>query len=360
MGSSDHRTGRILMASHRVILVVGSILLLGAASGHAQDRRVMEDRSRGEVELGREVAVLSFKGLDVAPDALAQVFELPGGGWGVSSDVFDGAIQLFDAEGEPAGTLGRGGQGPGEFGGQVFAVKVGGRLWTADPRNARLSAFDENLELEEDRRLPGRVFSVAPTAHGSSVLVAGFLGEGTGEHGLARMTMDEDQDVLGGHLEDHPNPRVQIHMAAQPSQEAVWTVATSGGGVNVLEASDLSVREHLRLPDEELRELAQEPLPRDEPPPPHLTGVMGDEEGRLWILFGVPARDWTPDLGPGDGVHRMLDTRVLVVDPAESAVIGRGTLEEVCVPIVRGRISCVDERDASIRVVELELASGDG
>lgn len=342
-------------------LAIVVLLLSGTMEVRAQDRPLLDDLRDGGSIVSEEVVRLSFDGLDVAPDALARVFPLPGGGWGVSSNVFGGSIQMFDRDARPSGSLGRAGEGPGEFGGQVFGLTVDGQLWVVDPNNARLTAYSEELEIEGERRLPGRVFSVAPSLEGPGVLISGFLQNGSESHGVARIALNEEGDVFGGHLADHPNPRVQIHMPAEVPAGEIWTVAVAGGAVNILDSSGLGSREMLQLPDEDLRVVADEGLRRGEDggmprPPPHLSGIMGDESGYVWVLYGVADQDWTPQVGPEDGIHRMLDTRLLVIDPDRRAIVGQDILDQLCMPMAGRRLSCVDEPGESIRILEMAVA----
>ncbi|HEX7049730.1 MAG TPA: hypothetical protein VF188_05910 [Longimicrobiales bacterium] len=342
----------------RVISLTCLLAMAGTTAAAAQDRRALADLSEGSRVTAHDVVRLSFAGLDLAPDALARVFRLPGGGWGVSAGVFRGVIQRFDRDGAPAGTFGRSGEGPGELGGQVFGVPMDDELWIVDPRNGRLSVFAEDLSHVGDRPLPGRVFSVAPAAGGRGLLISGFMyGGGSGEtRGVARISLDEGADAFGGPIEDDPNPRVQIHMAAETPAGEVWTVAVSGGAVDILKSDDLSLLERLRLPGEELAQVAptRGNLSEDRPAP-QLAGITADSTGLLWIAIAVADREWAPGLDPDDGAAKVYDTRILAVDPAERAVIGKVRLDDLCLPVEGRIVSCVDELGEAIRLVTLAI-----
>jgi hypothetical protein len=80
-------------------------------------------------------------------------------------------IRIFDAaSGELVRSIGRGGEGPGEFGAApTIAVTDGGDLWAWDPGNRRVSRFDLDGGLIEEHRLgpsllEGVPLSFTPTA----------------------------------------------------------------------------------------------------------------------------------------------------------------------------------------------------
>lgn len=179
--------------------------------------------------------------------------------------------------------MGRPGEGPGKLGGQVFGVAVRDQLWLVDPRNARLSVFEVGSLVRD--RLPGRIFAVARSVKGDGILVSGFLAAGGNQYRLARITLDPDADVYGGVPEEHPNPRVAIHMPAETKDGEVWTFAIVGGAVNVLNAADLSLVERWRLPGAKFGRVGEEGRPNRSgeraPPTPHLAGVMTDDDGLI-------------------------------------------------------------------------------
>jgi|HigsolmetaAR202D_1030399.scaffolds.fasta_scaffold13445_2 hypothetical protein len=78
----------------RTRVVFTTVLLLttyGVGATFGQTRRELENRSGNTTIAVREVVRLPFAGLDMAPDAVAQVSALPDGGWGVSSGVVRGS-----------------------------------------------------------------------------------------------------------------------------------------------------------------------------------------------------------------------------------------------------------------------------
>lgn len=349
----------------RVTIPVGLALLLStAASAPAQDRHVLDDVSAPNTISSRTVTQLSFDGLDVAPDLQAHVFRLPQGGWGVSAAVFPGVVQLFDSNGAPAGTFGRSGQGPGELGGDVFAVTMRGKLWVVDGRNSRLSIFTNDLHYSEDRRLQMTPFFVAPSRDRGSVLVSGSANVGGMFYAVARISREQSADAFGDTIGRRPPPvsqwLVKRRMAAETAGDEVWAVAMTGGNIDVLRSSDLSTVTRLQLPGDEMaREAGWQLRDLEERPAPRLIGIAADSTGLLWLSFGVADSAWTPGTDPRDNVEKYFDTRVLVINPAKREIVGQLQLDDVCLPVESRLISCVDEMGETIRVVRLQLLPGE-
>lgn len=108
------------------------------------------------------------------------------------SQAQDGQIRFFTAEGEPLGTFGGRGQGPGEFQQPVRLGWQGDTLWVVDPELGRVSFISPSLELARiESHIPrilrldesgsahaGVTFSVTPYAPGPE----GFLFAGLSPH----------------------------------------------------------------------------------------------------------------------------------------------------------------------------------
>lgn len=348
--------------------IVLSGLAAACGPGNASNASFQERRELDRLRVGGTVRVteltrLSFVGLRHAPEPLARVFRLPDGGWGVSSGTFDGLVQRFDSIGTAAGTFGRRGEGPGEFGGMIFGVVVEDELWIADPGNGRLSRYSKDLGLLESRSFPPRVFSASPARRRSGILASGFFrpaGAGAVGRSVLRASLDERADVFGGRIPDTPEtPAVQVQYAAATANGEVWTLASKGGAIDILHMNDLSLADRFRLPGVPR---AEEIPPRlsmigsDEPPSPQVIGISADAHGLLWVLIAVADANWTPELDDDvDGIIAMIDTRVLAINTRARAVIGETLLDEVCLPAGGSLISCVYDFDQVIRVRNLGL-----
>lgn len=171
-----------------------------------------------------------------------------------------------------------------------------------------------------ERRVSDSIDSVSAT-----LTLSGFFNRPDGPKTLSRAGLDADRDVFGGELASNPNPKVQARMV-----------------------------DRLRLPGD-MFERIDPPGPRGRglPPAPEVGGVTAGEDSTIWIVVGAPDRNWSPDLSPRDGVNRWADTVILGVDPDDRAVVVRGRLDDLCLPMSHGRISCVDELDERIRILAL-------
>ncbi|HEX7050860.1 MAG TPA: hypothetical protein VF188_11700 [Longimicrobiales bacterium] len=350
--------------SRPTVLAALALLLAAAPRAPAQDRRVLDDLSAGSTVSTHSVVQLSFVGLDVAPDVAAHIFRLPGGGWGVSSRVFPGVVQLFDTAGVPAGKFGRSGHGPGELGGEILAVAMRGELWVVDRRNARLSIFTEDLRFAGDRPFHGLGAGlpafIAPAHDGKSVLVSGSVATADMHYAVARVLREPGADVFGDSLGRLPLAvsqwLVQRRGAAETAGGEVWAVAMAGGAIDVLRSRDLSPVARLQLPGSEMaREARWRGTDLDERPAPRLAGIAADSAGLIWVSFAVADSAWTPGTDPRESLEQVFATRVLAIDPEKRAVVGKVQLDPVCMSVERNLISCVDEVGQTIRVIALHL-----
>jgi hypothetical protein len=94
------------------------------------------------------------------PSAIAT---LPSGGVVLlDRKALDGpVIRMFDAQGKFVRNVGRLGSGPGEYKEYVdIKVSADGRLWVADPGNARLTVFDAAGKHQFEFRIPGNIWSI--------------------------------------------------------------------------------------------------------------------------------------------------------------------------------------------------------
>ena len=352
-------SSRVAVLSRRVVAALGLGLLI-ARGAPAQQRPALRDLSAGRTISSRVVAELSFRGLDVAPDLSARVFRLPGGGWGVTSGVFRGVVQRFDAQGRPDGTFGHFGHGPGEFAGEVFPVAMRDELWVVDPGNARISIFDRELHLAGTRRIELAPWFVTPARDGRSLVVSGSSQADGNFYELARLFRQPGRDAHGvpvGRGALSPSQwNVQRRRAAETSGGQVWAFAMSGGAVDVLDARDLRPIAQLQLPGREMAQEAPWQIANfDERPAPRLAGgVVADSAGLLWATFAVADHAWKPGTDPRDDISKYLDTRVLVIDPGKRAIVGQLQLDSVCLAVEGRLISCVDEMAQTIRIIALQ------
>lgn len=321
-----------------------------------QGQSTLPDNSRGARVQMMEVAVLSFGGLDVAPDVMARVFRVPGSRWAVSSSPMGATVSVFDRDGVFVEAFGRKGQGPGEFAGPVTGVQNGEELWVVDSRNGRITRLSADLEIIDTRPIPGRARYVAPAADSDRVLLTGFFGQ----HAIARVGADPAQDVTGGRIPDVQSGYAQRAHAAESGDE-IWTVALQGGAVQVMRSTDLGLSASFRLPFKSFEQFTPFPNPppsdgKKEAPPPSVFGLMADGQGLIWVIAVQPDARWSSDGDLFDDPTPQYDTFVAAIDVQSRSIVGKGLIDDVCLPADSGLLSCVNQLGESIRIVRLRLA----
>lgn len=315
----------------------------------------LPDRSRGARIGAAEVAMLSFRGLDVAPDVMARVFRIPGSRWAVSSSPLGATVSVFDRDGVFLEAFGRKGQGPGEFGGPVAVVQNGEELWVFDSRNLRITRLSADFDIIDSRAIPGPAHYVAPAADSDRVLLTGFFGQ----HAIARVGADPAQDVTGGRIPDVKSVWAQRVYAAESGDE-VWTVAPQGGAIQLMRSGDLSRIASFKLPFKPFERFTPFGSPpssdgKKEAPPPAVVGLMADGQGLIWLIAVQPDARWAPDGSLYDDPTPQYDTFVVAIDVQSRSVVGKARIDDVCMPVDRGFISCVNQLGESIRILRLRL-----
>jgi hypothetical protein len=333
------------------ILLTAAFLPPGASG---QDTLALRDG--GHTEISTEtMAVLSFRGLDVAPEALARVARLPDGGFGVTSRVFSGTVRLFSAGGTYLGSFGRDGRGPGEFGGTLFGASNAEYLWLVDGANQRIAVLDSALHVVAERSLNGLVVSVTPSRISGGVLASGrFVREGA-PASMVWLAIEDESDRFGPPAapSGDGNARQGLRLATDTSEGEVWSFAMMGGAISILDAESLALLESRSLGKafQEVPPAGRLALER-QPPPAQVGGVMSHKD-HLWVLVMVPDLQWEPGLTLADGAARFYDTLILRIDSRERRIAGRARLDAVCFPIQDSLVSCVDETNEQIAIVRL-------
>ena len=159
----------------------------------------------------------------------------------------DAAIAVLDAEGGFVRTIGRKGEGPGEFvviGGMGF---VGDTLWLQNWPMLHTSFFDSagtHLKTEADRGVP----STGPGLWRTSVPLAGGRGfyiPASGTHSEARVRLpmtvgsrsDESRDTLGFKFDvtDMSIPGVGVFYYSATTSPPVYRIDPEGNGIVIAE-----------------------------------------------------------------------------------------------------------------------------
>lgn len=174
--SSQTAAGLSLGLSVRVMILVSTFfspLLLGAQGNLETDSagvRITENRvprlSEVLVLTGPPIAEIGgAEGRDGADlSVILSAALLPGDRFAVV-DLYGREIRIFDEDARHVRSIGRAGEGPGEFGAApTIRSTAEGQLWAWDPGNRRLSRFAIDGELLEEFRFAPNLLQGVPSA----------------------------------------------------------------------------------------------------------------------------------------------------------------------------------------------------
>lgn len=196
-----------------VALAVSALALPGRVVGQA---RVTEVRNLRPVPgaPGRFDTVMIRH--NAAPDSardFAVVVDVAviNGGRVLAVDIEGRRLIVLDQQGQVQGVVGRGGEGPGEFRLPTrLAVATDGTVIVLDPRNLRLTHFDQDLRLIRTAALPGPIHATAMIVLANELFIAGTL-DVAGAEGKAIHVLTPDGRYLRsfGRLPEAANPLVR-------------------------------------------------------------------------------------------------------------------------------------------------------
>lgn len=254
-----------------------------------------------------------------------------------------GEVLLFDHLGRFQRSVGRAGEGPGEFR-VAFPLKFGpgDSLWVFQPSARRVTVFDSTLKYVRTLTLPTSPAAAAPFANGAVVLQGSIP---TRDRIGLPIHVLSSAGVLGGSFgsttgEMRPDdPFVSARRLAPASDGRVWSARLTE---YTIERWDTAGTLDLRL----LVETTWFKPWRRDPSNPKATGpmiidVQEDASGLLWVLHSV--RDPSFDDGrksktaqsqrrSSSGTSAEYDSVLEVIDPGRRVVLASVRLE----PNMRG------------------------
>jgi len=273
----------------------------------------------------------------IRPDAMrgCMIDSLSTGHFVVSGVVGGGQLLVYPPEGGSAiDTIGRLGQGPGEFGQSVRIISgPGDTLHVIDDANGRLSVVERD-------GTPVRSFPL-PDGYGPVVLLPNgqYLFHTTATAGTDGLFHQIDPE--GQHINSFGYPRdlpydIDQRVIGPSVNDGFWT---AGIWEYVVEArTQDSIRFSLaRSPDwfdqnAPPPEAVVDEIYRSQPPVPLVRSVWEDPIGRLWVYSQVPDPGWTAGMpvrmSPAWG-RNTFDTVVEVIDVHDLAVIVRRRFDEL-------------------------------
>lgn len=263
----------------------------------------------------------------------------------VSSSTFVGELFLYGADGTFQRSVGRRGEGPGEFNrAQFVAFDSRDSLHTVDMGGARYSVFRPDLTFARGVQLQARTLGFELLPSGSLFVVAP---NSSGEIAHALQAFSPDGSAL--HSFDPIDPKATGQAAigrsiALDHEGRRWSISTAKYQLNEWDANGRLVRQF-----QGRRDWIPDSLPMRldlsrEKPPGQIGGLEVDEQGRIWVFAIVADANWRPvEPGAQPDMTRLYDTLIEVIDPATGTLLVRGRHDTVVLPIMPGRAYSVIE-----------------
>lgn len=326
----------------RVFPLLISILLPAAALAQP----VVEVPSAPECPRCRIVftRVATLGGADdpVSPMAhVARVERDSRGRFYVAPVVGGAQVLVYGADGRFEKTIGRAGEGPGEYGYAVEArVGPGDSLYVADVALHRVTVLAPDHTVARTARLKHEARTFVPRGGGELLMHAWDRTPENAGNLLFRLGPEGEVRRAFAASGVRPDRIYELHrMIAMSRDGSVWAARFNEYRIEKWDPRTGRL----------LRTLVRRPewfapwtsLPRGYPdltrPVTWLEGVREDEEGRLWVFLRVADADWkagraarTSASGNERGMvlpsalHRYVDTIVEVIDPVRGRVIASG------------------------------------
>lgn len=330
---------RVRLATVVVALVLGTALYARPATAQpaesARDALGLESVwcPDCEVRIREIVALGDAEGPGILEDYVVET-RLDGRGRYYVLEAFATRIQVYGADGEHLASIGREGEGPGEFR-NVSDIEVGDAdsLYAFDLLNRTVSVFDPDHAFVRSDRL-----RITPNIYMESVGRGRFV---IASWGRTPERIGFPLHRLGpeGRVEASFGPETQEFRPDQASR--VMVAAADSGRVWVGEAHRYSLELWDAFEGRQLRELRREvewfptgsPLYRpsvDEPPPSRLVGLAYDGQGRVWTRISVADSRWREAVEEGRGGYaevtdseRYSDTIVEILDAVTGQPLAR-------------------------------------
>lgn len=350
-------------------LLIGTVLV-ASGSGTAQVVRSVGERASCSGCIASLSPVMSLGDpSDPAGFApLLQVARNTRGMFVVSSPTFAGELFVYDHHGHFLRSLGRRGEGPGEFTGvqllafdqqdSLHAVTQGGNRYTVLPpdlhstaRSTLLAARVMEFRLVRDRGL----FALAPTIGPEGGFALQLLSrDGKSIHAFDALNAGaKGQAALGRHLAVAPDGSM---WSVEVARYRIRGWSEWGRAVLALEGRRDWMPQTF---PERLNPAVQRPLAQ-------IGGLATDEAGRLWLFFVVADARWHPS-PRGNRLHpnQLFDTIIEVIDLGSGKLFTTGRTDQLVLPFQRGyAYSTIEDAQGDLKIqiwrMDVKDATDDG
>jgi hypothetical protein len=243
-----------------------------------------------------------------------------------------GQVHVFSSNGDHLATIGRDGEGPGEYRVIEHIFIRGDSLFIVDARLLRLTVLDEDWQTVSTTRIPTRPLR-ATLSHERGLLINAVPANRVPTPPVQRLAPD------GAVTASYGDP--VIRQLGDPLS-ATRTITQSGRDTTVW----VAYRDRYQLERyswvgsllSTIRRVApwfEEYRPSSDPPRTVVSDVVLDSLGYLWVLTTVLEDDWRESLeraredrDPVGVNDRVWDSIVEVIDPRGGAVVARRRLDQ--------------------------------
>ncbi|TVP53533.1 MAG: hypothetical protein EA351_15060 [Gemmatimonadales bacterium] len=358
--------------------ILGSILFLGIVAG--AESQVIEDC---EEPCGIEVTEIAMLGGDDAgvgfvgrPRSVARLSD----GRFLLADFHDqDRIKVYAPDGRYERSIGRRGEGPGEFLSVASVSRLPGDTVEAyDSSLQRVVRLTPGFEVAGTQRLEMVGGGMAKTRLAGGWRIMNQMLRTPESAGLPIHAWDRDGAFVRSFganppIEDLRNSHLHFRHLAPASDSAVWSAHRIRYVIEEWNVNGTMVREFTRevpwfLPGE--RGGFVDP---ESPPNPELGPIHSDRAGLLWVVVQVPSANWEealemlpdpygrPQLVPGNP-RQYQDSVIEVINPSTGRVVARTRTDHRIRGFVEdGMVYTYDETESMepvVRILKLKLAAG--
>ena len=283
--------------------------------------------------------------------------------WVFESEVLP---KVFGSDGRFIQTIGSRGQGPGEFMGAGWPIRIpGDSIVLLDQQLQRATVIGPDLRIGRMIRLPGSVYTSVVVRWPDTVISNGRI--------MARNAMHVPLHIVSfagsvaefassfGHEGPPPsgyvNPFAAQRRIAASRSGGVWSSPIGRYELSLWTAAGTKVRTIQRTPSWFVPSEEQFLGTPTTPPPATIHGIREDPAtGLLWVFISVAARTWREGWPAQPGgrevavrsiaFEKLTDTRIEVLDPTAGRLVAVGS--------IAGPASLLEDGRAAVYTVDAE------
>ena len=300
----------------------------------------------------------------VRPDGAARMCLVARHGAGrylMSGPVGGGQVFVYSADGQWLESLGRAGEGPGEFGRNLALVPgPADSVYVVDNSQYRVSLLDPDGDFVRSFMIPGQAVAHAALASGNLLFHFRPSGRPGDDRALFHMMDPSGQPLARFGTSTREDVETDQWVVSSHPTGGFWTGSVWKYELFRWQNPDSLVQTVTREVDwfPPGGEWSPE-LYASEPPPPQLMHVTVDERGMVWTYSWVPDANWQPNESrpaTPEWSRRNFDTIVEVIDLTEGSVIAAERSDEMLGHACKGNLAyaIVETAAGDMRVRVLE------